>query len=249
MTLVIFGFSRAFGNSSFYDSAWSLVPAFFLGYWWLVQAEGSDPIRMILIALVVIFWSVRLTMNWILHWDGLQEEDWRYPMLRGKAPKLEFFIDFFLIHFFPTLQVFLGMLPIFAVFCLPTSTFHALDVVACATGLLAVTLEMVADIQLHRFIAKRKPGELLDQGLWAYSRHPNYFGEFLFWVSLAIFGLAAVPTQWWWQGLGALAMLLMFLTASIPMMENKVAGRPGHEALKRRVSAFFPWPPRKDESY
>lgn len=245
MTLVIFIFSRAFGNSSFYDSAWSLVPAFFVGYWWTVQADGADPLRMGLMALVVAAWSIRLTMNWILHWPGLHEEDWRYAMLRGKAPKLEFLIDFFLIHFFPTIQVFLGMLPIFAVFCLPNRPFELLDGIAFAVGMAAVLIEMVADIQLHRFIKQRQPGQLLDKGLWAYSRHPNYFGEFMFWVSLALFGLAALPGQWWWQVLGAVAILLMFVTASIPMMEKKVAGRPGHEELKRRVSVFVPWPPKK----
>lgn len=248
MTLVIFLFSRIFGNSSFYDSAWSLVPAFFLGYWWVVQAEGADPVRMALMAVVLGFWSVRLTMNWILHWDGLAEEDWRYPMLRGKAPKLAFLIDFLLIHLFPTIQVFLGMLPIFAVHCLSNRSFWWMDIVAFAVGLLAVLLETVADLQLHRFIRERKPGQLLDKGLWAYSRHPNYFGEFMFWVSLALFGLAAVPGQWWWQVPGAIAMLLMFVTASIPMMENKVSGRPGHEELKRRVSMFVPWPPRQGPS-
>lgn len=245
MTVVIFGFSRAFRNSSFYDSAWSLVPAYFVGYWWIVHSEGADLVRMGLMALVVIAWSIRLTMNWALHWPGLHDEDWRYAMLRGKAPKLEFLIDFFLIHFFPTIQVFLGMLPVFAVFCLPNQALGWLDAVAFLLGLVAVLIEMVADIQLHRFIKQREPGQLLDKGLWAYSRHPNYFGEFLFWLSLALFGLAALPEQWWWQVPGALAILLMFVTASIPMMEQKVAGRPGHDELKRRISVFVPWPPKK----
>lgn len=243
-TVVIFGFSRAFANSSFYDSAWSLVPLFFLGYWWTVRADACEPTRAMLMGAVVGFWSLRLTLNWALHWAGLHEEDWRYGMLRDKAPKLEFLTDLSLIHVFPTLQVFLGIMPVYAVLCMPTQPLQLLDGIAFGVGVVAVLLEMVADIQLHRFIKHRAPGQLLDQGLWGYSRHPNYFGEFLFWVSLALFGVAAVPAEWWWQVLGALAILMMFLTASIPMMEKKIAGRPGHEALKARVSLFVPWPPR-----
>lgn len=245
MTVVIFCFSRIFRNSSFYDSAWSLVPAFFAGYWCWDCAQTAEPTRMLLIAVVVGIWSVRLTLNWVLHWPGLAHEDWRYPMLRNKVPKLALLVDFFLIHFFPTIQVFLGMLPIFAVCCMPTRPLQFLDGLAFAVGIVAVLLETVADIQLHRFIKHRKPGELLDQGLWAYSRHPNYFGEFLFWVSLALFGLAALPEQWWWQIPGAVAILLMFVTASIPMMEQKIAGRPGYAELKERVSIFVPWPPKR----
>lgn len=245
MTMVIFTFSRSFRNSSFYDSAWSLVPAFFAGYWWVMRVQGADPTRMLLLGLVVAAWSIRLTLNWILHWPGLHDEDWRYDMLRGKVPKLELVIDFFLIHFFPTVQVFLGMLPIFAVCCLPSRPLQLLDWVAFAVGIAAVLLEMIADIQLHRFIKHRKPGELLDQGLWSWSRHPNYFGEFLFWVSLALFGVAALPDQWWWLSSGAVAILLMFVTASIPMMEKKIAGRPGYDELKKRVSIFVPWPPKR----
>lgn len=244
-TLVIFGFSRVFQNSSFYDAYWSIAPPFFLGYWWWTRAEGADEIRLGLLAVVVGFWSLRLTLNWIIHWPGLDHEDWRYCMLRNKAPSLALVTDFFLIHLFPTGQVFLGILPLYAASALSTQPLNALDFVAFTIGIAAVTLEMLADIQLHRFIAQRSPGEVMDRGLWAYSRHPNYFGEFMFWLSLSLFGLAALPEQWWWNVLGALAILIMFLTASIPMMERKLSSKPGYQAVINRVSMFVPWPPKK----
>lgn len=244
-TLVIFGFSRAFRNSSFYDSFWSLAPPFFLLYWCLERASGADDLRLVFLAFVVGFWSIRLTLNWALHWDGLHEEDWRYAMLRGKVPRLEFFTDLFLIHVFPTGQVFLGLLPIYAAASFATQPLGILDYVAFGVGIVAVVLELVADIQLHRFVKERQPGQVLDHGLWGYSRHPNYFGEFLFWLSLALFGWAALPSQWWWQGIGALAMLLMLLMASIPMMEERMSSRPDYQSVIERVSMFVPWPPKK----
>lgn len=101
VTLVIFGSSRAFGNSSFYDSFWSLAPPLFLGYWWFTRALEADETRLLLLTAVVGFWAIRLTLNWAFHWDGLHEEDWRYAMLRDKAPKFAFFTDLLLIHFLP----------------------------------------------------------------------------------------------------------------------------------------------------
>lgn len=241
----IFAFSRFFRNSSFYDLYWSLAPPFFLGFWYWVRAPQADETRILLLAILVLFWAVRLSLNWLVHWPGLVHEDWRYPMLREKAPKLALLTDFFLVHLFPTGQVFLGMMPIYAALCLEGEPLWGLDYVAFGVGMAAVLLEMVADLQLHRFMRTRMPGQLLDTGLWSYSRHPNYFGELMFWVSLSLFGIAALPSQWWWQILGAIAMLLMFWTASIPMMEKKLSSRPGYQELVQRVSIFVPWPPKK----
>jgi len=87
---------------------------------------------------------------------------------------------------------------------------------------------------------------VMDRGLWAWSRHPNYFGEFTFWLSLALFGVAVAPADWWWLLLGALAMLAMFLGASIPMMEERsLARRPGYQDVINRVPKFVPRPPRR----
>ena len=89
----------------------------------------------------------------------------------------------------------------------------------------------------------------MDRGLWAWSRHPNYVGELGFWVSLALFGLAASPGDWWWLFLGAAAMLAMFLGASIPMMEERsLARRPDYQDVVDRVPRFVPRPPRTPTS-
>ena len=99
---------------------------------------------------------------------------------------------------------------------------------------------------MQRFVAQAGPGQVMDQGLWSWSRHPNYFGEFGFWVSLALFGIAAAPSDWWWQILGAAAILAMFLGASIPMMEERsLQRRPAYQDVIDGVSRFVPLPPRK----
>ena len=111
----------------------------------------------------------------------------------------------------------------------------------------AIAIETIADLQLHAFIAKKKqPGEFITSGLWAWSRHPNYFGENGFWWGLMLFGLAAAPAQWWWTVWGALAMAAMFCLVSIPFMDRRsLERRPAYAENMRRVSAFVPWPPRR----
>ena len=240
-TLVVFAFSRVYRNSSFYDAYWSVIPPLLLFYWWS-QGDG-DALRTWLIAVLVVVWAVRLTANWVYAFPGLHHEDWRYPMFRERAGRFEFVADLVAIHLIPTLQVFLGMVPVYVAVTTPGGGLAWLTVIAFVVGMAAVTLEGVADVQMHRFVASARPGDVMDRGLWSWSRHPNYFGEFGFWLALALFGLAAAP-QAWWLFAGAAAMLAMFLGASIPMMETRsLQRRPGYQAVIDRVSRFVPRPP------
>jgi steroid 5-alpha reductase family enzyme len=198
-TLVIFGFSRAHSNSSFYDAYWSVVPPAVAIFWWASSDLPVGDVRAWLAVGVTTLWAIRLTGNWVYGWPGLHHEDWRYPMLRDKAGR---------------------------------------DVGA-------VALEFVADRQLHRFVRARRPGQVMDHGVWSWSRHPNYFGEISFWVSLVLFGVAASPHDAWWLFAGSLAMLAMFLGASIPMMEERsLERRPSYQDVIERVPMLVPRPPR-----
>ena len=242
-TLVVFAFSRAYGNSSFYDAYWSVIPPLLTGYWW--SQSGSTYLRCWLVMALVLVWAVRLTANWVYGFAGLHHEDWRYATLRDRG-RGEFFIDLFGIHLVPTLQVFAGMMPVYVCVTRPGGDIHWLTALAFAVGLTAVAFESIADVQLHRFARHRQPGDVMDRGLWSGSRHPNYVGEFGFWFALALFGVAAAPEDAWWLFAGALAMLAMLLGASIPMMEKRsLERRPDYQRVIDRVSRFVPRPPRR----
>jgi len=244
-TLVVFAASRLHHNSSFYDAYWSVVPPLLAVYWWAEGGLGTDEPRCWLVAVVLLLWAVRLTANWVYSFPGLHHEDWRYPMLRERAGRWELPVDLLAIHVFPTLQVFLGMLPVYVVMTREGRDLGALDVVATLLGLSAVALELVADIQMHRFVRTRRPGQVMDRGLWGWSRHPNYLGELTFWFSLALYGVAASPSDAWWLFAGTVAMLAMFLGASIPMMEQRsLERRPGYQDVVDRVPRLLPRPPR-----
>jgi steroid 5-alpha reductase family enzyme len=245
-TLVVFAFSRAYRNSSFYDAYWSVVPPVLLFYWWSQSGPGVDQLRCWLVAVVVVLWAVRLTANWVYGFPGLHHEDWRYPMLKQRAGRWEFAADLVAIHLIPTAQVFAGMLPVYVAVTRPGTGLVWLTAIAFVIGLAAVTLELVADVQMHRFVRDRAPGAAMDRGLWSWSRHPNYFGEFSFWLALALFGIAAAPADAWWLILPVLAILAMFLGASIPMMEARsLERRPSYQEVIDRVPRFFPRPPGK----
>ena len=255
-TVAIFIFSRLYKNSSFYDAYWSVIPPLIALYWALeataieataieATAVAVDDTRAWLVIVLVWLWGIRLTVNWATYWPGLEHEDWRYGPIKTNAGKWNALADFAAIHLFPTVIVFVACLPIYAAVAMDARPLNWLDYVAAAVTALAIIIELLSDIQLHRFLAHRKEGEIMKTGLWAYSRHPNYFGEWLFWAGLALFGIAAVPSAWWWVLPGSVAMLIMFLVASIPMIDKRsVERRPEYEAHMARVSGFVPWFPK-----
>ncbi|MBF5002078.1 DUF1295 domain-containing protein [Nocardia sp. BSTN01] len=243
-TVVVFVFSRIYRNSSFYDPYWSVIPPLLAFYWWIRSDEPSNPARWWLMMAVMLVWAVRLTANWVTTFPGMHHEDWRYPMVRERAGRFAFAADLFGIHVFPTLQVFAGMIPVYVVATRAGEPFGVLDVVAFVIGAGAVTLEAVADLQMHRFAATKSPGQVMDRGVWAWSRHPNYFGECGVWLSFGLFGLAAAPGSWWVLA-GVVTMVAMFVGVSIPMMEQRsLQRRPAYRDVVHRVSAFVPLPPR-----
>lgn len=247
-TLVVFVASRVLHNSSCYDPYWSVLPPFLVGFWLLAASDvaGVDDGRSVLLVVVVLVWAVRLTGNWLYDWPGLHHEDFRYPGVRASAGRFELLADLVGIHLVPTLIVFLGLVPAYAVLARPGDPVNWLDGVATVVGVGAAVLQLVADAQMRAFIRTRQPGQAMESGLWAWSRHPNYFGEVAFWWSLALFGIAGAPGDWWWLVVGGVAMTVMFQAASIPMMEKRsLERRPTYQDIIDRVPRLVPRPPRR----
>jgi steroid 5-alpha reductase family enzyme len=246
-TLAIFAFSFAFGNTSFYDAYWSVAPPLLAV--WFVCAPGSDGVaaRQLLVLALVLAWALRLTWNWARGWTGLDHEDWRYVDLRAQAGRAGYWlVSLFGLHGFPTLIVFLGVLPLWPALATGTQPVGWLDAIAAAVTLAGVGFELFADQALRRFRLSEPPQDaVLEAGLWAWSRHPNYLGEILFWLGLALFSLAAAGFVWW-AWLGVVAIVAMFLGTSIPMQEKRMlARRPAYAERQRRVSLLIPLPPRR----
>jgi steroid 5-alpha reductase family enzyme len=255
-TLVVFSFSVAFGNSSFYDPFWSAAPPlialyYFVRAWDLplddpfVRAWDlplDDPISMARVAVVValvFLWGARLTHNWLRGWRGLDHEDWRYVRIRQRSGRLYWPTSLAGIHLMPTIVVFCGCLPLYPALS-NRGPLGILDGVALVVTGAAIWIEAAADRQLYRFVRSRSSADqILETGLWARCRHPNYLGELLFWWGLYLFGLAA-GLEHWWTGLGALSITLLFLFISIPMIERRMLGKPGYAERVKKVPALIP---------
>lgn len=237
----LFVASQIAGNGSTFDAWWSVMPPA-LAIWFavVVDGDGGSGSRRWLVAALAVLWGLRLTANWAIGWTGLAHEDWRYVKLYADAPMPRWAVSLTSVHLFPLLVVTLGSWPIAVVASDHDTTIGVLDVIAIVVALVGVALEHFADVDLRRFNRSKKPGEILDAGLWSRSRHPNYLGEMLWWWALWLFALAALPDMWW-SGVGALAMTVMFLAASIPLAEKRSAERrPGWDEYKSRTPMLIP---------
>ena len=84
----------------------------------------------------------------------------------------------------------------------------------------------------------------MSHGLWAFSRHPNYLGEIMFWWGIFIFGLAS-GLHYWWTIIGALSVTLLFTCISIPLMEKRnLLRRPEYASVTKKIPVLFPWFPK-----
>ncbi|MCV9386611.1 DUF1295 domain-containing protein [Reichenbachiella ulvae] len=241
-TVVVFVASRAFRNSSLYDPYWSVIPPFILLFW-LIQFEGVFHLRLMLTIAVVLYWAIRLTHNWLKTWPGLDHEDWRYGKLAEDTGMWYWPVSFLGIHLFPTILVFLGCMP-FRPIAESDASLLWTDVLGGLVSLIGIEFERRADNQLRQFKSQGK-GEVCQQGLWSYSRHPNYFGEICFWLGVFVLGLGTETGSSWIYGIGVISMLLLFTFVSIPMMEKRQLRKPDYSAYQKRVSRLIPWFPKR----
>jgi steroid 5-alpha reductase family enzyme len=241
-TAIIFGFSLATKNSSMYDPYWSVAPLM-IGAWWWMEAGFSASGGLVMAALLV--WGGRLTWNFLRGWPGLHHEDWRYVDLRMKSGRAYWLVSLTGIHLFPTLLVFGGMLPAYVALSGPPTQLW-LAVLGLLVCLSAAVIQGIADNQLRSFRASAPPsGSILEAGLWRYSRHPNYFGEVLFWWGIALLGLATDPTAIW-ALIGPVGITGLFVFISVPMTDNKtLQSRPHYAAHMLKVSGLIPLPRRE----
>jgi len=232
------------GNAGIVDLVWTIaVGLASLLYAW--QGTG-DPVRRLLVALFAGLWSARLAWHLWRRVVG-QAEDGRYRALRehwGEAQHRGLFVFFQAQALF----VVIFSLPQWAVAHTPGApAVWQLLAAVCVWGI-ALGGETVADAQLDAF--RRRPqahGRTCREGLWRYSRHPNYFFEWLGWF---VWPILAWPGEVTWLALFAgPALMYLFLArlTGIPYTERQaLKSRSDYAEYQRTTSPFFPWPPRAE---
>jgi steroid 5-alpha reductase family enzyme len=195
------------------------------------------------VVVLLTLWAIRLAahITWRNRGHG---EDHRYQEIR-KNNQPHFELKSLYIVFL--LQAFLAVivaLPLMTVFS-SNSGFNRLDYFALALWLTGMFFETVGDLQLARFKASSSnQGKVLNTGLWRYTRHPNYFGEFCIWWAFFLF---AVTSGYWWSIVSPLLITLLLLKVSgVSLLESTISERrPEYACYSKTTNAFFPWFPKK----
>jgi steroid 5-alpha reductase family enzyme len=231
-------------NAGIVDIAWSLgfIP---LALLYRIFGDG-EPARQNLITLMVLLWSARLGSHlWKRVMGHHPEEDGRYRELRAAVAGHE---NFFFFWFFQAQALLLAVLslPILLADFDPRVSLGFSDVLGFVMWLVALVGESLADRQLSAFKADpANKGKVCSAGLWRYSRHPNYFFEWLIWVSFFFF---ALPAPWGWTTILCPALMLYFLlrVTGIPYTEEQSLRSRGlaYRQYQRSTSAFVPWFPK-----
>lgn len=221
------------------DVAWGL--GFVLLTWASYLISGASGSRGVLVGILVSVWGLRLAWHIYTRNKG-KAEDYRYLQWREEWGKWFYLRSYFQVYFLQGVLLFFIITPVLLINKDAGGELALLDIIGVAVWLFGFYFEAVGDAELAKFIKnKDNKGKLMQSGLWAYTRHPNYFGEVTQWWGLWLVALS-VP-QGWFGIIGPITITFLILKVSgIPMLEKKMAENPEFAEYKRRVSMFVPLP-------
>lgn len=229
---------------SFVDSLWSLFFLLAAGVYYSLAAAPSAAATLALV--LVAAWALRLSLHiTVRNWGA--PEDSRYQAIReNNQPGFRFKSLYIVFGLQGLLALVISIPLLYAVsYSGPLSAWH---VAATLLWLVGFVFEAGGDWQLMRFRQRRDSSqEVLDSGLWRYTRHPNYFGDTCIWWSFWLFATAAGA---WWTVFAPLLMTFLIVKVSgVAMLEKDIGERrPAYADYIRRTSAFFPLPPKSSRA-
>lgn len=229
---------------SIVDSLWSLFFVVAAVAYYVLTPE-TGPRAWCVVALVTV-WGLRLSgyITWRNWGDG---EDRRYAAMRERNDPGFWLKSLYIVFLLQAAIAWVVSLPLMGAITgqTPMGWLDAVGIFVFGIGLF---FEAVGDTQLARFKANPdNKGKVMDTGLWRYTRHPNYFGDFCVWWGFYLIALSAGA---WWSFIGPAIMTYALLKFSgVSLLESDIAERrPKYADYKRRTSAFFPLPPHKEGS-
>lgn len=245
--LLLWLISLPLRNASIVDIFWGL--GFVLVAWTSWAIAGPTMFGPLVVVSLVSVWGLRLAGY--LAWRNIgKPEDYRYRQMRDHHGKRFPLVSLFTVFGLQGLLLWLISLPVQVAIVQEASgqafvwqNWRWLGVALWAAGLF---FESVGDWQLARFKSQpENQGRVMDQGLWRYTRHPNYFGDFLVW-----WGLYVVTVQggsWWWTILGPLLMSFLLIRVSgVRLLESSLKNRvEGYSQYVQNTSAFIPLPSKR----
>lgn len=245
--LVLWRISVAIEDVSFIDAVWAygMVALAAISF---IHAGRHGPMQLLLLALTAL-WGLRLGTHLLLRWRRLGRDP-RYDRIVGgavKARNWSFSRAALMLVFLPqTVLLWFVSLPAQAGILTASPVSPGLiGLAGAAVAVFGIAFETVGDLQLEAF--RKDPankGQVMDRGLWRYTRHPNYFGDACAWWGI---WLVAVDAGAWWTVLSPifLTWTLMKWSGAALLERGLKKSRPGYDDYVARTSGFFPLPPRR----
>jgi steroid 5-alpha reductase family enzyme len=237
------GASVAVRNVTLVDTLWGA--GFFMIAWLTFFTADGYTGRALLLALLTSIWGVRLSLHLALRNRG-KGEDPRYAAWRRTSGSRFWLTSLFKV--FLTQAVFLWIIALalqYGQAAAGPARLTLFDLLGTAMWMTGFVFEALADLQLARFKSvPENSGRVMRSGLWALSRHPNYFGETLVWWGI-FFIVSATPGSWWTIASPLVITAVLLKMTGIPLTETHTAkSRPGYREYIACTSAFIPWFPR-----
>lgn len=235
--------AQAKNNNGLQDVAWGMgfVVAALFSYFY----ANSPSTNGLVITSLVTIWGVRLSYYlFVRNWNA--PEDKRYVAMRkkwGDKPRIN---AYFKVFMFQMLLLIIIVQPVLLANTTQSSGLDIINYVGIGLWLIGFFFQVVGDYQLKDFIANKKTKEnrLMTEGLWAYTRHPNYFGESAMWWGIFLISFIELKSLLGIIGPITITFLLLFVSG-VPMLEKRYEGRADYDEYKKRTSKFIPLPPKK----
>ena len=229
-------------DASIVDPFWSL--AFItLGATYRFASDAEYGARPALVLGLLVIWGIRLSAY--LFWRNAGKgEDYRYQAMRKRQGPRFPTKSLFTVFWMQAILAWIVSLPLLAAVD-GTNALGIFDYLGMAFFAVGIFFEAAGDFQLARFKANpANQGKVMNSGVWAYTRHPNYFGDFMVWWGFFLFALGAGG---WWSFLGPLLMSVLLMRVSgAALLEKKLTKtREGYEEYVRATNGFFPGPKKK----
>jgi steroid 5-alpha reductase family enzyme len=230
-------------DASIADIFWGL--GFVMIAWLSFFITDGYVVRKLLIVCLTSIWGIRLFVHILLRHIG-KGEDPRYGVMRKNHGKNFWWVSLFTVFMLQGFLLWVVSLPVqIGQWASLPASLTWLDGLGTLIWVVGFTFEAVGDWQLAQFLKNpENRGSVMNKGLWAYTRHPNYFGESLIWWGMYIITLAVPGTFWGIIGPVTITFLLLKVSG-VPMLEDLMREQPEYRAYIEETNAFFPWFPRK----
>lgn len=240
--LVVFAIGQKLKNNAVVDVAWGL--GFVLIAWLNSLVLGIGTFSRLIMLLLISVWGLRLSYH-IFKRNHKKPEDFRYQQMRAKWKGNQALNALLKVYLLQGAIMYVVALPIMFVFSTNIGGLTLLSTFAILLWVVGFVFEAVGDWQLKQFVSQpTNKGKIMTTGLWAYTRHPNYFGEAVMWWAIGMLALV--------HPIGIIAlvspMLITYLlrfVSGVPLLEKKYANNPEFLAYASKTSIFFPLPPKR----